>query len=103
MKETYLTKEELIQFLKDHEVSSIRIVSEDKQICRGDEGYYLVTASMIDIVTTGKKEKKEQPIYKDGWVSDMTGNKPLDKWDGTIHQSDSNTVQQTRQNEFIIS
>lgn len=92
MEDEYLTKEELIRFLQQHEISSIRIVAESQQ----KNG----TATMIDIVT---KEKKEQPIYKDGWVSDMTGNKPLDKWDGTIHQSDSNTVQQTRQNEFIIS
>lgn len=77
MEEVYLTKDELIKFLEDHEINSIRIMSETEGQLRTRKSRKSKIKSvpcmstMIDIVTTGKKEQQQEPIYE-GWTCDGT-------------------------------
>jgi len=72
--EFYLSKEELIQFLEDHEVNSIRIISETqgqlktKKSRRSKTKHIHCTNTMIDITTTGKRQKPDV-----NWKVDSTG------------------------------
>lgn len=74
--EMYITKEELIQYLNDHEINSIRIVAETKGQLKVKKSRKMKAKSvpcistMIDIVSTGKKE--ENPIIYGDWKFDST-------------------------------
>ncbi|MFW6173634.1 MAG: hypothetical protein ACOC5T_07810, partial [Elusimicrobiota bacterium] len=74
--EMYITKEELIQYLNDHEINSIRIVAETKGQLKVKKSRKMKAKSvpcistMIDIVSTGKKE--ENPIIYYEWETDST-------------------------------
>ena len=64
--EMIFTKKELLQFLNDHKIHSIRIVAETSVGTNEDPTQKL---TMLDICSS----KKEEPVYKNNWYSTIAG------------------------------